>query len=144
MALAGHEVGVMMAITPIERGGLPSRTRVRVLQRLEGFSVVECYPETGRQHQIRLHLAHAGTPIVGDKLYAHDPSVFVASLEDKLTDAMREALLLPRHALHAQAISFEHPETGEPLTIEAPLPEDLRAFIATRTLDDSSKSGVAR
>lgn len=133
MALAGHEVGVMMAITPIERGGLPSRTRVRVLQRLEGFSVVECYPETGRQHQIRLHLAHAGTPIVGDKLYAHDPSVFVASLEDKLTDAMRAALLLPRHALHAQAISFEHPETGETLTIEAPLPEDLRAFIAART-----------
>ncbi len=130
MALAGHEVGVMMAITPVERGGLPSRTRVRVLERLGKFTVVECFPETGRQHQIRLHLAHAATPIVGDKLYAHSPALFVASLEDKLTDEMRAELLLPRHALHAASIQFEHPKTGEPLSIEAPLPEDLRAFIA--------------
>jgi 23S rRNA pseudouridine1911/1915/1917 synthase len=129
MALAGHEVGVLMAVTPVERGGLLSRTRVRVIERFGAFSLLECMPETGRQHQIRVHLAHIGTPIVGDKLYAHSPEVFIASLEDKLTDEMRAALLLDRHALHAAAITFDHPRSGASITIEAPLPAQLRAFI---------------
>jgi len=132
LALAGHRVGVLMAVTPLDRGGLPSRTRVRVLERFGGFSLLECMPETGRQHQIRVHLAYAGTPIVGDKLYAHSPEVFIASLEDKLTDAMRAELMLDRHALHAAAIRFDHPSTGSPIEIEAPLPAELRAFIEQR------------
>lgn len=132
MALAGHEVGVLMAITPVEKGGLPSRTRVRVLERFGAFSLLECAPETGRQHQIRLHLAHVGTPIVGDKLYAHSPDVFVASLEDKLTDEQRALLMLERHALHAAGIRFDHPKSGAPIEIEAPLPQDMRAFIAAQ------------
>ena len=132
MALAGHEVGVLMAITPVEKGGLPSRTRVRVLERFGAFSLLECAPETGRQHQIRLHLAHVGTPIVGDKLYAHSPDVFIASLEDKLTDEQRALLMLERHALHAAAIQFDHPKSGAPIEIEAPLPKDMRAFIAAQ------------
>ena len=132
LALAGHEVGVLMAVTPLDRGGLPSRTRVRVIERFADFSLLECMPETGRQHQIRVHLAHVGTPIVGDKLYAHSPDVFVASLEDKLTDAMRAELMLERHALHAAGIQFDHPSSGAPLSIEAPLPDELRVFIEQR------------
>jgi 23S rRNA pseudouridine1911/1915/1917 synthase len=132
LALAGHAVGVLMAVTPTDRGGLPSRTRVRVLERLDGFALLECAPETGRQHQIRVHLAHVGTPIVGDKLYAHSPEHFIASLEDTMTDAMRAELLLERHALHAERITFAHPRTGEALTVCAPLPEDMRAFAASK------------
>jgi 23S rRNA pseudouridine1911/1915/1917 synthase len=128
LALAGHEVGVLMAVTPTERGGLASRTRVRVLERLDGFALLECAPETGRQHQIRVHLAHAGTPIVGDKLYAHSPAYFVASLENTLTDAMRSDLRLDRHALHASEIRFAHPVDRTTVHIRAPLPAELRAF----------------
>jgi 23S rRNA pseudouridine1911/1915/1917 synthase len=128
LALAGHEVGVLMGVIPVARGGLPSRTRVRVLERFEAFSLLECAPETGRQHQIRVHLAHVGTPIVGDKLYAHSPAYFVASLENTLTDAMRADLRLDRHALHASEIRFSHPVDRHPVHIAAPMPEDLRAF----------------
>ncbi len=128
MALAGGEVSVLMAVRPESRGGLPSRTRVRVVERLDGFTVVEAEPETGRQHQIRVHLAHAGHPIVGDKLYAHDPTYFLAALNDGLTDEMRATLRLPRHALHAHRIAFIHPSRGGSVTLEAPLPDDMADF----------------
>ncbi len=134
MALAvGGELSVMMEVRPVDRGGLPSRTRFRVLQRLDGFALVECSPETGRQHQIRVHLAHAGYPIVGDKLYAHGAEIFLASLRDELTDEMRAALRLPRHALHAARIRFVHPMTRDEIVIDAPLPEDMAAFVRNHT-----------
>jgi 23S rRNA pseudouridine1911/1915/1917 synthase len=128
LALAGGEVSVLMTVRPESEGGLPSRTRVRVVQRLRGFAVVEAEPETGRQHQIRVHLAHAGHPIVGDKLYAHGPEMFLASLRDGMTPALRAKLLLDRHALHAQRITFEHPIRSKAVTLEAPFPPDLTAF----------------
>jgi 23S rRNA pseudouridine1911/1915/1917 synthase len=136
LALAGGDVSVLMAVRPESAGGLPSRTRVRVLERLPGFTVVEAAPETGRQHQIRMHLAHAGHPIVGDKLYgAGGPAVFLAALRDELTAAQRAALRLERHALHAHQITVEHPTTGATLTAVAPFPHDLAAFVAARRLE---------
>ena len=128
LALAGGEVSVLMCVKPEADGGMPSRTRVRVIERLNGFTVVEAEPETGRQHQIRVHLAHAGHPIVGDKLYAHGVSYFLASLNDALDDAMRATLLLARHALHAHRITFIHPTRLVPITLEAPLPADMLGF----------------
>lgn len=132
MCLEGAEVSVKMAVRPESEGGAPSLTRVEVIERLDGFTLVAAHPETGRQHQIRVHLAHAGHPIVGDKLYAHGDEVFLRCL-DAPPDAETEALLmLPRHALHAHAIEFPHPETGAMMRLEAPLPADLRAFCESR------------
>ena len=92
------------------------------------YARVRCDLETGRQHQIRVHLAELGTPIVGDKLYGPDETCFGRGVEGTLTDEDREKLELDRHALHAFRLTLNHPVTGERLAIEAPLPADLRRF----------------
>jgi 23S rRNA pseudouridine1911/1915/1917 synthase len=92
------------------------------------YALVRCELETGRQHQIRIHLASLGAPIVGDKLYGPDETCFARGADGELTDEDLLMLELPRHALHAARLTLTHPMTGAPLAIEAPLPEDLRAF----------------
>jgi 23S rRNA pseudouridine1911/1915/1917 synthase len=92
------------------------------------YALVRCELETGRQHQIRIHLASLGTPIVGDKLYGPDESCFARAADGELTADDLAMLELPRHALHAARLAFDHPILGTPLAIEAPLPDDLRAF----------------
>jgi 23S rRNA pseudouridine1911/1915/1917 synthase len=94
------------------------------------YALVRCELETGRQHQIRVHLAALGAPIVGDKLYGPDESCFARAADGELTDEDLRLLELPRHALHAARLSLTHPMEGGPLTIEAPLPPDLEAFWA--------------
>ena len=90
--------------------------------------MVRCHLETGRQHQIRVHLAGVGLPLVGDKLYGPDEGLFARGADGELTDEDLRVLELPRHALHAAELSLDHPMTGERLNLHAPLPEDLRAF----------------
>ncbi len=63
-------------------------------------------PHTGRKHQIRIHLAHIGHAIVGDKLYGGDEELYLALVEDRLTDQQRTRLILPHHALHAAGLRF--------------------------------------
>jgi 23S rRNA pseudouridine1911/1915/1917 synthase len=113
-------------------GGLPSQTRVRVLARSPSgaTSLVRCTPVTGRQHQIRVHLADAGYPIVGDKLYAHGDAAFMAYCDRGLTDELAALFGLWRHALHAASVTFPHPDDGRPITAEAPLPAELAALLA--------------
>ncbi len=110
----------------------PARTRARVLARRDGCALILCVPITGRQHQIRAHLAASGYPIVGDKLYAHGDQAFAAFCDDGMTPELLARFELPRHALHAAAIAIPHPETGDWVRVLSPLPDDLRDYLSQR------------
>jgi 23S rRNA pseudouridine1911/1915/1917 synthase len=119
-------------------GGLASVTDFEVLERRaapDGAPLVllACRPRTGRQHQIRAHLHCAGLHMVGDKIYGPDENIFDRFTKGELTDADREVLRLPRHALHAWRLELPHPLSRAPLAIEAPLPADLSGFWAACT-----------
>jgi 23S rRNA pseudouridine1911/1915/1917 synthase len=114
-------------------GGKPARTRFVVEKRFtrggRPFALLRCFPQTGRQHQIRVHLSHRGFPLVGDKMYGPDPGYFDRFSKRQLEPEAWARLLLPRHALHAARVEFAHPTTGAQVGFDAPLPEDLSAFL---------------
>ena len=94
-------------------GGREARTRYRVVREVDGYALLELRPETGRTHQIRVHLAAIGHPVVGDVLYGR-----------------RGASRVPRQFLHAANLSFRQPRTGARLDLEAPLADDLERALA--------------
>ncbi|MDQ3370322.1 MAG: pseudouridine synthase [Myxococcota bacterium] len=110
------------------RGGSQAITRVRVERRAGAYALVRCVLVTGRQHQIRAHLAEAGYPIVGDKLYAHGDDAFIRFCDEGLVPELAALFVLPRHALHAARVTFPHPD-GSQIAAEAPLPPDLAALV---------------
>ncbi len=123
-------IDLKMEVAPEDEGGQASLTRFEVLSTHGGFSLVRCFPKTGRQHQIRVHLDSAGHPIVGDKLYGRSEEDALNFYERRWLSPEAEAkLLLPRHALHAERIRFEHPITGRMIEYASPLPRDLQAFL---------------
>jgi 23S rRNA pseudouridine1911/1915/1917 synthase len=131
LALTGAStVRVRMHVDP---AGLPSQTDFEVLERREApdgaaIALLACHPRTGRQHQIRAHLHHAGLALVGDKIYGPDEGIFDRFTRHEMTDEDRGRLRLPRQALHAARLELPHPRTGEPVMLFAPLPPDLAAF----------------
>jgi 23S rRNA pseudouridine1911/1915/1917 synthase len=111
-------------------GGLPAVTRFRVLRRFADHALCEASPETGRQHQIRVHFAGLGHPIVGDKLYGAGEAMFMRACDEGVTPELLACFDgLPRHALHAHRLTFPHPATGQAVTVECPLPSDLTDYI---------------
>jgi len=105
-------------------------TRYRVIKKSKRFTLVECFPETGRQHQIRIHLKHIGHPVVGDKLYSIDEKTLMEFFNEGFESSkVREALVLRRHALHAYSLEFVHPKTSRWLSFAAPLPVDMQELL---------------
>ena len=100
---------------------------VRLEQGNNDCCLVHCIPHTGRMHQIRVHLAYLGHPIVGDKIYGGDESCYLDFMEQGWTPALAARLRLPRHALHACKLTF--PWRGDTITVESPLPSDMRELL---------------
>lgn len=109
------------------------RVEERFLRSENRFSLVRCFPKTGRMHQIRVHLAHAGHPIAGDKLYSDDGNGYLDWMEKGWNPKLAEKLLLPRQALHAAKLSV--PWDGSIVSWEARLPDDFCDFISGRKVD---------
>jgi 23S rRNA pseudouridine1911/1915/1917 synthase len=127
----------------VREGGAPSRTRWRVLERLPGHAYVELEPLTGRTHQLRVHMAHLGHPIVADHLYGDlrplRRSTVIPSLPDR-----DDAVLLDRLALHAMRLELRHPSTGAPMRFESPVPADLlEALDGLRALASAGRPRAA-
>jgi 23S rRNA pseudouridine1911/1915/1917 synthase len=115
----------------IRDGGRDAVTHYRVIRRYRAHTHVRVQLETGRTHQIRVHLAHANYPIVGDRVYGGRLALPKGATEE-LRIALRE---FPRQALHAAKLQLEHPVTGKPLEAQAPLPEDMLALLAVLATD---------
>ena len=117
-----------MAIRLPEDGGKPATTFYEVMERFRGYAIVRCKPETGRTHQIRVHLTHIGHPIVADKSYSGRERLTLGDLAGPdAPDA--ERVLIDRQALHAHRLQFTHPVSGQELSLCAPLPDDMAATI---------------
>lgn len=123
---AGGEIRIQMAV---REGGLAARTDVEVLARQPGMTRVRCRLYTGRTHQIRVHLDHAGHSLVGDRMYGVPSEVFLRAWEQGVDEAVIRAAGAPRQALHARRVTLPHPD-GHDLTVEAPVPADLERWWA--------------
>ncbi|MDX2109667.1 MAG: RluA family pseudouridine synthase [Verrucomicrobiota bacterium] len=117
-----HKLGRMRVD---KREGRPASTRVHVLERFRDLALVECFPMTGRTHQIRVHLVEIECPIVCDPFYGTMDPVLLSQIKRSYKPKEEERPLLARLALHSTAATFTHPVTGLPITIEAPLPKDM-------------------
>ncbi|QDV82738.1 RluA family pseudouridine synthase [Stieleria magnilauensis] len=106
----------------------PASTFYEVMERIGRFTLVRVRPKTGRTHQIRVHLAHLGCPILCDRLYAGHAVATESWLQGRGTVAGSPEVL-DRQALHARRLTLCHPQSGESMTFEAPLPDDLERAI---------------
>ena len=116
MAVVGH-------------GGKYALTRYKTLQAWgTAVSLLECRLATGRTHQIRVHLAHAGHPVVGDPVYLRRIPAAAKSVREPARGLLLD---FPRQALQAARLGFKHPRTGEMLSFETPVPRDMRVLLDT-------------
>ncbi|MCL2303850.1 MAG: RluA family pseudouridine synthase [Planctomycetaceae bacterium] len=123
-----------MAIRRDDPDAKEAQTFYEVIKRYHGFSTIRAMPQTGRTHQIRIHMTYAGFPVLCDRLYGGRSLITVEELQGKkpiaLTeDATEGTVILRRQALHAHRLSFTHPGTGKSLEITAPIPQDMQAVV---------------
>ncbi|WP_251979149.1 23S rRNA pseudouridine(1911/1915/1917) synthase RluD [Salinicola avicenniae] len=140
---AGGKVDAPIGRHPRERqrqavtdGGKPAVTHYRVKERFRGHTHVRCRLETGRTHQIRVHMAHVRHPLVGDPVYGGRLKL-PAGAGEALKTLLRE---FPRQALHAHKLCFTHPVSGAPVECQAPLPDDL--YLLLDALREDQEGGA--
>ena len=120
------EIRLKMAV---RADGLPSSTGYEVLEDHGHLALVRCDLFTGRQHQIRVHLAWLGCPLVGDKLYGADEGLFTRAVDGELSAGDRRELGLERHALHNHRLVFTTPDGDRRISVESPLADDMASFL---------------
>ena len=125
--LARHKTDRQRQAVVAQNIGRHAITRVRVEERLGAASLVNCWLETGRTHQIRVHMSYAGHALIGDQTYG-GRRILAAKSSGEVAAGMANAY--PRQALHAASLGFDHPVTGEKLEFTSPLPGDMAGLIA--------------
>lgn len=120
--------------------GRDAVTHYRLRERFRAHTALECRLETGRTHQIRVHMAHLKHPIVGDPLYG-GPLKLPKGATPELIEALRG---FRRQALHAETLEFSHPTTGEPVRCTAPVPDDMQHLLKALRDDAKAAAGAAR
>jgi 23S rRNA pseudouridine1911/1915/1917 synthase len=124
----------------VREDGRDAVTHYRLRERFRAHTLLECRLETGRTHQIRVHMQHLKHPIVGDPLYG-GPLKLPRGATEALVEALRG---FRRQALHAETLEFAHPVSGEPVRCSAPVPADMRALIKTLHDDTVAAAEKAR
>ncbi|MCI4567748.1 23S rRNA pseudouridine(1911/1915/1917) synthase RluD [Lysobacter sp. CFH 32150] len=124
----------------VREDGRDAVTHYRLRERFRAHTALECRLETGRTHQIRVHMAHLKHPIVGDPLYG-GPLKLPKGATPELIEALRG---FKRQALHAETLEFAHPITGEPVRCTAPVPDDMQHLMKALRDDAKAAAGAAR
>ena len=126
-------IRLKMAAFPKGQGELDALTHFEVVKRGENADLIDCKLETGRQHQIRVHLAYVGHPVVGDKLYGtqdFDEQIFLDHINRRpLSEETWGKLKIDRHALHSRYLRFYHDTQGKWIELESPLPPDMERLL---------------
>ena len=118
-----------MAVFPDGESGKHAVTHYRVLERLGYVNLVECRLETGRTHQIRVHMEYIGHPLFNDERYGGD-RILKGTTFSKYRQFVENCFrLMPRHGLHARSLGFVHPTTGESVYFESEMPDDMRSVV---------------
>ncbi|HPC39899.1 MAG TPA: RluA family pseudouridine synthase [Spirochaetota bacterium] len=128
----GSAVSIRRKVVPEGTpGSRPAFTRFEVIERYAGATLLRCLPATGRTNQIRVHLDHAGHPLAGDKLYGRSDEQFLEFVRRARRGIFEPLpwMEAPRHLLHAYRLGFRHPVTGERVSFECPMPDDMKLFI---------------
>ena len=133
----GRDPHNRLKMAVVKFGGKPAITHVKVLERYLSHSYIECSLETGRTHQIRVHMREANHPLAADPVYGN--------LRHPCSDAVKEAVkaLGARQALHAYRLSFVHPKTGETVSFEAPMPDDMYHLLSVLRLEAGLDSSLS-
>lgn len=138
--IAADEQAIELPVAPhasragemmIAKNGKPAMTRLRVVERFCGYTLIEARPSTGRQHQIRVHLQAISHPLIVDPIYGRQEAFYLSSLKPHLRVAKDEEqrALISRLTLHAASVRFRHPNSGAALLISAALPKDFLAAL---------------
>ena len=125
--LARHKTDRQRQAVVAANIGRHAVTRIRVVERLGSASLVECWLETGRTHQIRVHMSYAGHALIGDQTYG-GRRILAAKTAGEAAAGLANSF--PRQALHAASLGFDHPVSGERLEFSSPLPGDIEGLIA--------------